>query len=85
MKINQSTPVVSSTVTRTPGTRTEASKETLGAKAPELQSSGLGDALAQSSDVDMDKVNQVRHAISEGKLSLDPDVLARAVMELHRS
>lgn len=40
--------------------------------------------LATTSDVDMDKVNRIRQAISEGKLELDMDALGRAILDMHR-
>lgn len=85
MKINHSTPPVTSSANRVVSARSEASRETAAVNTPELQSSGLGRTLAQSSDVDMAKVNEIRQAISEGQLDLDPQVLAAAVMDLHRS
>ena len=40
--------------------------------------------LASTSDVDMTKVNQIRQAISEGKLELDMDALSQAILDMHR-
>lgn len=40
--------------------------------------------LASTSDVDMEKVNQIRQAISEGKLELDMDALSQAILDMHR-
>ena len=40
--------------------------------------------LASTSDVDMEKVNQIRQAISEGKLELDMDSLSQAILDMHR-
>jgi negative regulator of flagellin synthesis FlgM len=40
--------------------------------------------LATTSDVDMEKVNQIRQAISDGKLELDMDALSQAIMDMHR-
>lgn len=54
------------------------------ASAPELRSQGVVEALAASGEVDLDKVNQIRQAISEGRLSLDPEKLAEALLALHR-
>jgi len=40
--------------------------------------------LAATSDVDLDKVEQIRSAIAAGKLPLDLDALSKAVVEMHR-
>lgn len=40
--------------------------------------------LANSSDVDMDKVAAIRKAIAEGKLPLDLDALSGAILDMHR-
>ncbi|TNH69155.1 MULTISPECIES: flagellar biosynthesis anti-sigma factor FlgM [Aeromonas] len=40
--------------------------------------------LATTSDVDMDKVNEIRKAISEGKLEIDLDALGQAILDMHR-
>ncbi|MGL5813087.1 flagellar biosynthesis anti-sigma factor FlgM [Aeromonas sp.] len=40
--------------------------------------------LASTPDVDMEKVNQIRQAISEGKLELDMDALGQAILDMHR-
>ncbi len=40
--------------------------------------------LASTSDVDMEKVNQIRQAISEGRLELDMDALSQAILDMHR-
>lgn len=40
--------------------------------------------LATTSDVDMEKVNRIRQAISEGKLELDMDALGQAILDMHR-
>ncbi|MGY3894368.1 flagellar biosynthesis anti-sigma factor FlgM [Aeromonas enterica] len=40
--------------------------------------------LATTSDVDMEKVNQIRQAISDGKLELDMDALSQAILDMHR-
>lgn len=40
--------------------------------------------LADTPDVDLDKVEQIRNAIAEGNLPLDLDALAKAVVEMHR-
>jgi negative regulator of flagellin synthesis FlgM len=41
-------------------------------------------ALADTPDVNMAKVEQIRQAIGEGRLSLDMDALSQAILELHR-
>ena len=38
--------------------------------------------LASTSDVE--KVNQIRQAISEGRLELDMDALSQAILDMHR-
>ncbi|TNH88971.1 flagellar biosynthesis anti-sigma factor FlgM [Aeromonas sobria] len=40
--------------------------------------------LATTPDVDMDKVNEIRKAISEGKLEIDLDALGQAILDMHR-
>ncbi|HDX8360908.1 flagellar biosynthesis anti-sigma factor FlgM [Aeromonas sp. FDAARGOS 1416] len=40
--------------------------------------------LATTSDIDMDKVNEIRKAISEGKLEIDLDALGQAILDMHR-
>jgi negative regulator of flagellin synthesis FlgM len=32
----------------------------------------------------MEKVNQIRQAISEGRLELDMDALSQAILDMHR-
>jgi negative regulator of flagellin synthesis FlgM len=84
MKINPFTPVVKS-ATSTNQAPSEA--KTKAADAPvtsELGSTGVRKALEESTGVDMDKVRQVRDAIAKGELSLDPHVLAEAVVSTHR-
>lgn len=44
----------------------------------------INNKLSSASDVDMEKVNQVRELIAEGNLSLDLDVLSDAILEMHR-
>lgn len=41
--------------------------------------------LTSTSDVDMQKVEQIRAAIAEGRLELDLDALSQAIVELHRA
>lgn len=41
-------------------------------------------AMTSLPDVDMDKVNNIRQALSEGKLELNMDALAQAIIEMHR-
>jgi negative regulator of flagellin synthesis FlgM len=83
MKITPSTPVVNSTGNSN-SAPAETKKTAEASAAPELKSTALRKALEASSDVDMNKVAQVRQAIAQGELSLDPDVLAEAVVNLHR-
>ncbi len=40
--------------------------------------------LDTSSDIDMDKVNEVSALLADGKLELDLDVLSDAILEMHR-
>ncbi|WDE08440.1 flagellar biosynthesis anti-sigma factor FlgM [Thalassomonas viridans] len=44
----------------------------------------INNKLSSASDVDMEKVNQVRELIAQGNLSLDLDVLSDAILEMHR-
>lgn len=41
-------------------------------------------ALADTSDIDMSKVDSIRQAISDGSISVDLDVLSQAIVEMHR-
>ena len=43
-----------------------------------------GAALDDSSDIDMARVDSIRQALSEGQLSLDPQALSQAILEMHR-
>jgi negative regulator of flagellin synthesis FlgM len=87
MKITNVTPTTTTNTSagRSESPKVEASKVAQ-RKVPamDIQSSGLAKLLAQSSDVDMDKVNKIRQAISDGQLSLDPEKLAEAVLDMHR-
>ncbi|ENY71416.1 lateral flagella anti-sigma-28 factor, LfgM [Aeromonas diversa CDC 2478-85] len=52
-----------------------------------VEAQGLEQArqrMQDLSDVDMDKVQQIRQAIAEGKLTLDMETLGRAIVDLHR-
>lgn len=40
--------------------------------------------LSESSDIDMDKVESIKQALSQGNLDLDPKVLTQAILEMHR-
>lgn len=40
--------------------------------------------LASTPDVDMAKVEQIRQAIGEGRLTLDLAALSQAILDLHR-
>ncbi len=87
MKITHLSPttVVSSTAGRAEAAPREKGKaEVSKVIAPEIQSGKLVEALNQASDVDMSKVNEIRQAILEGRLSLDPDALAEAVLAMHQ-
>lgn len=55
--------------------------------APAAHAPGLAQVanrLAQSSEIDLTKVAAVRDAIASGRLTLDMDRLAEAVLEMHR-
>jgi negative regulator of flagellin synthesis FlgM len=41
--------------------------------------------LATTSDVDMEKVQQLQQAIANGELVLDTEALSEAILEMHRS
>lgn len=87
MKITHLSPTsaVGSTVGRTDSAPKEKGRaESAKVVAPEIQSGKLVEALTQASDVDMSKVNEVRQAILEGRLSLDPEALAEAVLAMHQ-
>jgi negative regulator of flagellin synthesis FlgM len=40
--------------------------------------------LAQHDEIDLDKVAQVKVALSKGELKLDDDTLAQAILDFHR-
>lgn len=84
MKIQNSTPFIS-TVGKpdSPGNSRVDAGARLKPATEQLQSTSLRQNLQAASEVDIDKVNQVREAIARGELSLDPDVLAEAVMDMH--
>jgi len=44
----------------------------------------INSKVTPTSDIDMDKVNQVSALLAEGKLSLDLDVLTNSIVEMHR-
>ncbi|WP_115719449.1 flagellar biosynthesis anti-sigma factor FlgM [Gallaecimonas mangrovi] len=54
------------------------------AMTTEIENGDLAKTLSNASDVDMDKVNQLRQAIAEGKIDLDPQKLAEAIIAMHR-
>ncbi len=39
---------------------------------------------AASSDIDMNKVNEISALLADGKLELDLDILSDAILEMHR-
>jgi len=87
MKISNLSPMspASSGVGRSDSARSEVAKSAERKPvAPEIQSSGVAEALTEANDVDLNKVSEIRQAIREGKLSLDPDVLAEAVLGMYR-
>ncbi|WKE66526.1 flagellar biosynthesis anti-sigma factor FlgM [Gallaecimonas kandeliae] len=63
--------------------KTQAAK-TAKPQGPAIHNADLANVLSGASDVDMAKVNEVRQAISQGQLALDPDKLADAILALHR-
>lgn len=88
MKITNTTPVPGTT--REPASSGKSDpvrtpRSSSSANAPELHSPAVKKALAASSEVDMNRVNQMRQAISEGRVSLDPDKLAEAILGMHQS
>lgn len=84
MKIQSSSPFITPTEKPGAGTsQTRTSFRRTEATEGELQSSSLRQQLQAAGEVDIRKVRQVREAIARGELSLDPDVLAEAVMDLH--
>lgn len=65
--------------------------ETKSAQSPDARISSTAQSvanarsqLATTSDVDMDKVNEIRKAIGEGKLEIDLDALGQAILDMHR-
>ena len=88
MKITNSTPVpTTSTTGKANVAKADVSRATpqSSTNAPDLQSPAVKKALEASSEVDMNRVNQMRQAIGEGRVSLDPDGLADAILGMHRS
>lgn len=84
MKIQNSSPII--TPAEKPGVRTGEAR--IPQRRPEpapaqLQSHSLHQQLQNASDVDINRVTQVREAIARGELSLDPEVLAEAVVDMH--
>lgn len=65
-----------SKLTKTAPVKTEST-----AKADNFVSINKPDA---SSDVDMNKVNEISALLADGKLELDLDILSDAIMEMHR-
>lgn len=84
MKINHTTPVVGTTTTTGPSVSEQKEKTATKPAVEELQSTNVRKALQESSDVDMNKVSEVRKAIANGELKLDVDSLAEAVVSMHR-
>ncbi|EKE73971.1 flagellar biosynthesis anti-sigma factor FlgM [Gallaecimonas xiamenensis] len=52
---------------------------------PAIGNTDLAGVLAGTSDVDVAKVNEVRQALLEGRLTLDPEQLAEDILAMHRS
>lgn len=50
---------------------------------PEIQNPGLSEALSSAPEVDMDLVASVRDELSRGEISLDPEALSKAIMEMY--
>lgn len=69
--------------------KTEKSTQSSTAKAESseatLSLTSLADDLDATSDVDWDKVNEVKNALANGDLNIDLDSLSQAIMEMHRS
>lgn len=49
-----------------------------------LTTMNISDALDKASDVDMSRVNELRQTLTQGRLVLDPDKLADAILSTHR-
>jgi len=77
MTTANSTKVVESKPTSTPAVQADAS-----AKSDNFVS--INSKLASSSDIDMDKVNEISALLADGKLNLDLDILSDAIVEMHR-
>lgn len=85
MKISNTPPLASVTTSRPSADKAAPAAETRAAvRTPEVLSSGVAEALSRSSDVDMNKVNELRQAIAEGRVPLDPERLAEAIVDVHR-
>lgn len=85
MKINHSSPPTGGSVSALSSVGTSQTKTVARTVTTELQSAPARRALAAATEVDMAKVQQVKQAIAEGRLALDPQALAEAVLGLHRS
>lgn len=84
MKINVGSPVITPADKAGTSTRKDSPAPNQGTNSLEnLPTSAIRQNLQASSDVDVDKVAQVREAIARGELSLDPEVLAEAVVDMH--
>lgn len=70
--------------------KTEKTTTTTSVKAPaseetELTLTSLSDDLDAASDVDWNKVNDVKNALANGDLNVDLDTLSQAILDMHRS
>lgn len=77
-KTTETTKKSEKAATTTPVT-VPASEET------ELTLTSLSDDLDAASDVDWNKVNEVKTALANGDLNVDLDSLSQAILDMHRS
>ncbi len=100
MKITQdahdftSSALASSAITRPAAAQETVASTTTQSRYPTSESGVSSDALwldasqqelATTSDVDMEKVQQLQQAIANGELVLDTQALSEAILEMHRS
>ncbi|MGK4474594.1 flagellar biosynthesis anti-sigma factor FlgM [Aeromonas molluscorum] len=89
MKITRTDPIQAQPLTQrrqdtapTPNPPRQSGESQISATAQTMAQARI--TLADTPDVDMAKVKQIRQAIGEGRMNLDMDALSQAILELHR-
>ncbi len=62
-----------------------ASNVSLSTDEAALTLTSLSDDLDAASDIDWNKVNDVKNALANGNLTVDLDSLSQAILDMHRS